>query len=370
MNSTLDSKKIAIVYDWIDKWGGVERILLMLHQLFPTANFYTSYFDPIGAPWAKDLNITTSFIQKLPKFIKKSRIASLFLYPYAFESFDFREYDVVISVTSSFAKSVVTRPETLHLCYLLTPTRYFWSHKNTYVKNPSTKFLTRPLLKNLQKWDFAAAQRPDKIISISRTVQDRCDKYYDRQSNILYPPFDTSYWKSIKAKSVDLPFEKYYLLVSRLESYKCVDLANHAFNEIGKNLVIVGTGTQKNYLKKQAEKNIVFIEGVGDQELVYLYEKAIALIMPQEEDFGYVPLEAQYFGLPTIAYRMGGATETVIDGKTGIFFDRQSVDSLVSAVQEFDKNPLKKIDVKSHGKSNLMKFDRESWKKKFLGELQ
>lgn len=172
-------RKIAIVYDWIDKWGGVERVLLTLHKIFPEAVFYTSYFDPENAGWAKDLKIKTSFIQSLPGFIKNSRIASLPFYPFAFESFNFNEYDLVISVTSSFAKSIITQPKTKHICYLLTPTRFLWSHQKDYFKK---NIINNYYLKKLKDWDFVTTRRPDKIISISQTVAKRCLKYYHRQT--------------------------------------------------------------------------------------------------------------------------------------------------------------------------------------------
>ena len=193
-------KRIAIVYDWIDKWGGVERVLLTLHKMFPEAVFYTSYFDSVKAGWAKDLKIKTSFIQKLPDFIKKSRIASLPFYPFAFESFNFNEFDLVISVTSSFAKSIITQPKTKHVCYLLTPTRFLWSHKKDYLNNRLVSYLVHGYLEKTKKWDYVAAQRPDKIISISQAVADRCLKYYKRRSEVIYPPFNIDYWREIKSK--------------------------------------------------------------------------------------------------------------------------------------------------------------------------
>ncbi|HLL61098.1 MAG TPA: hypothetical protein VK338_05245, partial [Candidatus Nitrosocosmicus sp.] len=169
--------KIAIVYDWIDKIGGVERLLLTLHEIFPDAEFYTSYYERISAPWAKDLKINTSFIQKLPSFIKKNRILSIPFYPYAFEAFDFSNFDIVISVTSSFAKAVITKPHTKHICILLTPTRYFWQDENSYIKS-FFKILAAPIINDLRSWDSIISKRPDKYISISNEVKKRTKKYY------------------------------------------------------------------------------------------------------------------------------------------------------------------------------------------------
>jgi len=358
--------KIAIVYDWIDKWGGVERVLLTFHEMFPKAIFYTSYFDGKNASWAKDFTIRTSFIQKLPNIFKRSRIASLPFYPYAFESFNFNDYDLIISITSSFAKAIITQPNTLHICYLLTPARFLWSHINEYFSSSFAKKLVNPYLNDLKKWDKIASQRPDKIISISQTVVERCKKYYGRESEVIYPPFDKEYWDKINSKP-QLKTQNYYLVVSRLERYKKVDLVIKTFNQLQNlNLIIVGKGTEENKLKQIAGKNIQFVKDLSDEELSCLYSQAQALIMPQEEDFGYVALEAQFFGCPVIAYNKGGATETVIDGETGLFFNKQSVDSLTDALERFDKISynLRENTVK-FGWKNTEKFNKDRFIENF-----
>jgi len=359
----LMNKKVAIVYDWLDKWGGVERVLLTFHKMFPKADFFTSYFDPRKASWAKDLKIKTSFIQRLPKFIRENRIISLPFYPYAFESFDFRDYDLVISVTSSFAKSIITQPGTKHICYLLTPTRFLWSHKDDYLKR-YTLFATR-YTDYLKEWDLVTAQRPDKIISISETVKNRCKKYYHRESEVIYPPFDVGYWKNVKSKvksqksKVQLKSKKFFLVVSRLEPYKKVDLAIRVFNKLNKNLVIIGEGSEENYLRKISGKNIKFLSKLTDRELVSLYMNAQALLMPQEEDFGYVSLEAQFFGCPVISYKKGGASETVIESKTGIFFNNQTESSLRQAIERFSKIKYNlRQNVLKYGLSNIERFSK------------
>lgn len=371
------TKKIAIVYDWIDKWGGVERVLLQLHEMFPEAIFYTSYFDQETASWAKDLNIKTSFLQRFPSFIKKSRILSFPFYPFIFESFDFSQYDLVISVTSSFAKSIITKPGTRHLCYLLTPPRYLWSHQKDYLRNQLVDYLLGGYLALVKKWDYVAAQRPDKIISISEIVKKRCLRYYQRESEVIYPGFDTNYWKNIKnqiskIKETDqiskiLRNKKYFLVISRLEPYKKVDLVVKVFNKLKENLVIVGEGTEEKKLKRMAGKNVIFLSKLTDEELGYLYSNAQALIMPQEEDFGYVSLEAQFFGCPVIAYKKGGALETVIDGKTGIFFANQNERSLRKAIERFNKIKYNlKNKIREFGMKNIERFSKEKFIDNFL----
>ncbi len=359
--------KIAIVYDWLDKWGGVERVLLNLHEIFPKAVFFTSYFDRQEAYWAKDFKIKTSFIQKLPNFIKKNRLLSMILFPYAFESFDFSNYDLVISVTSSFAKAVITRPETTHICYILTPTRYFY-YPETYLTTTITK-LGYLLLPGLKAWDAIAARRPDHLVSISDTVRKRVKRFYSRNSQVIYPPFDLEYWKKVDLKVkkpvAQLP-ENFYLIVSRLEHYKRIEIAIEAFNKSGKNLVVIGKGTQLPRLKNLARENVFFISDIKDDELAWFYKNARALIMPQEEEFGYTALEAQYFDCPVIAFGRGGATETILNQQTGLFFERQTSKSLIESVERYEtiEYNLRKTTRKL-GKENVRLFSRENFEKQF-----
>ena len=249
-------KKVAIVYDWMDSWGGVERVLLELHDLYPDATFYTSYYDKKKAAWAKDLKIVQSFIKYLPDFIKKNRKLSLLLYPFAFESFDFTGFDLVISVTSSYAKGVVTRPETRHICYMLTPPRFLLGQQKKYLSS-HVRFIVQPYTNYLRKWDAIASKRPDKIIAISKTVSERIKKYYGLESDYLYPPFDADYWRSLlnrhSERSEESQGQNYFLIVSRLEPYKKVDLAIEVFNRLpDRKLIIIGTGTEERALKSKS----------------------------------------------------------------------------------------------------------------------
>lgn len=360
-------KKIAIVYDWIDKWGGVERLLLHLHEMYPEAHFYTSYYDAEKAPWAKDLDIRTSFIQRLPSVIRRNRYLSFLLYPFAFESFDFSEYDVVLSVTSSFAKGIITKPHTKHISYMLTPPRYLWGMTEVYL--PGWKqAIAEPFLKKMREWDFIAAQRPDKIVTLSNHVVQRIKTYYKRESEVVYPPFDRDYWNNLTKKGVPGLPDSYYLIVSRLEAYKRIDLALSAVKE--KSLVIVGDGTLIHSLKGRASANVLFYTDCTDEELAYLYSHAQALIMPQEEDFGYVSLEAQSCGCPVITYARSGATETV-EPETSVVFERQETVSLEAALARYE-------DLSYNIRSNLNKmkfkkgeqFDARHFEKKIRDYLE
>lgn len=358
-------KKVAIIYDWIDSWGGVERVLLELHELFPNAHFYTSYYDPQKAPWAKEMNIIPSFIQRLPSVIRKNRIFSLPLFPYAFESFDLSEYDLVISVSSAFSKAVITKPHTKHICYLLTSPRYLWGMTDTYMK--ANLMISAPFMRYLRQFDFIAAQRPDIIFSISRTVATRCQKYYQRPSHVVYPPFDIEYWTHLYSQREQRrPVEDdYYLVVSRLEPYKNVLLPIKVFNNSKKKLVVIGKGTQKEKLKEKASLNITFIENITDQELANWYRHAKALIMPQEEDFGYVALEAQVTGCPVIAYEKGGASETVRAGRLNILFHNQTEEALQEALERFERTSYNGKHTLQAIEPFLEKFSKEQFQRSF-----
>lgn len=331
MNPQLSNPKIAIVYDKINKFGGAERVLLTLHEMFPDAPLYTSVYNKEKAKWADVFpRIYTSFLQNIPLAKKHNELFG-WLMPMAFESFDFKEYDLVISVTSEAAKGIITNTNTKHICYMLTPTRYLWSGYDEYFKNPLLRFFSKPIVGYLRWWDKVAAERPDKIIAISTEVQKRIKKYYGRDSEIIFPPTDFLQPSLIGGVSND-----YFLYVGRLVKYKKVDLLIDVFNHLGLPLVIVGTGAEQNKLKRMARKNIIFMGSINDKELIKVYSKAKAFMMPQDEDFGITSIEAQRFGLPVIAYNSGGAKDTVVDGMTGILFNDQTKQSLIDAICRFD----------------------------------
>jgi glycosyltransferase involved in cell wall biosynthesis len=365
--------KVAIVYDRVNKWGGAERVLLTLHELFPEAPLYTSVYDPIGAPWAKVFpKVVTSFLQKFP-FARSNHEFLAPLMPLAFESFDFSDFDLVISVTSEAAKGVRTKPGTLHICYCLTPTRYLWSHHDEYFRGQSSKAMAKPFIERLRKWDKIASQRPDKIIAISTEVKNRIKKYYGRESDIIFPPVDTNKSQTPNNKlqtnsKSQITKPEYYLIVSRLVKYKKVDLAVETFNRLGYPIVIVGTGREEGKLKRMAGKNIKFVGQVSDKKLTTHYRNAKALIMPQEEDFGIVAIEAQSFGVPVIAFKKGGAIDTVIDGKTGFFFESQTMKSLENVIKNFDDSMSKTVTDHRSIKpgdcvENANRFSKEKFKK-------
>ncbi len=354
--------KVALVYDRINKWGGAERLLLALHELFPEASLYTSVYDKEKALWAEVFDIRTSFLQNIPFASTNHELLAAFM-PLAFESFTFDEYDLVISLTSEAAKGIITKPGTIHICYCLTPTRYLWSGYDEYFKSDSLKIMSKPIVSGLRRWDIAASRRPDAFIAISKEVQKRIKKYYGRESDLVYPPVTLSA-RAQERKSATKEGE-YFLVVSRLSKftgYKRVDLVIEAVNELKIPLKIIGDGSLRKELEQMAGPTIEFIGNVNDDELGGYYKNCKALIFPGKEDLGLVMIEAQMFGKPVIAYKEGGAVELVIEAKTGIFFQQQTKKSLIEALQKFEKT---KFDSKACRK-NAEKFSMDKFKQNFL----
>ena len=357
----LNNLKIAIVYDRVNKFGGAERVLLSFHEMFPKALLYTSVYDPKKASWASVFSkIYTTFLQKIP-ILRNYHELMGWLMPIAFETYNFDNYDLVISVTSEAAKGIITGTKTLHVCYMLTPTRYLWSHYESYFKGSTFKGLTKPIVNYLRWWDEVASKRPDKIIAISTEVKRRIKKYYDRDSEIIFPPVNSPEVALVNHPRGGI----YYLYVGRLVGYKKVDLLIETFNDLGLPLVVVGIGAELSKLKRKAHNNIKFLCQVTDKELVKIYQGAKALIMPQIEDFGITSVEAQGIGVPVIAYNKGGAMDTVIPNKTGIFFNNQTKESLKQAIAKFDTMRFNNIDLINNAKN----FSKEKFKRKLQRSL-
>lgn len=353
--------KVALVYDRVNKFGGAERVLLTLHKIFPEAPLYTLVYEPKSAPWASVFKVIPTFINSFWLLRKKHEWLAPFSVM-AFESLDLKGFDVVISVTSSDAKAVITKPGQLHICYCLTPTRYFWSGQDQYAIDKKIKLIPKWLLQYFRTTDLLISKRPDKYIAISNEVKDRIQKYYHRESSVIYPSIDDKFYSKELAL---VKKRKYYLVVSRLVPYKRVKLAIEVFNILKKTLIVVGTGSELGNLKNIAEKTIKFVGSVDDTELIALYKNSKAVIFPQDEDFGLVPIEAQACGTPVIAYRKGGALETVIENKTGIFFDEQTTESLIKAINRFEKLNINPIDCQN----NALRFNNAAFKKNFLNYL-
>lgn len=348
--------KIAIIHDWLPYVGGAERALACMLELFPNATLYTSVYNrkKMG-DYFKGVDIRTSFIDHLP-FGKTKHSIYLNLMPYAFEQFDLRGYDVVLSSSTSCAKGVLTDAKTLHICYCNTPMRYAWDFYFDYLNKSNSiirKVLIHFLMHKIRLWDVLSANRVDYFIANSHNVERRIWKHYRRAADVIYPPV------SVKKNILSVPAEgSYYLVVSRLVSYKRVDLAVLAFNQLNLPLLIVGEGPEKKNLEKQAKSNIRFVGRASDEEVAEYYQQCKAFIFPGEEDCGITPVEAQSYGKPVIAYGQGGALETVIDGVTGIFFREHTAEALMDAIKKVEEVSF---DIhKIH--QNALRFDADVFK--------
>jgi glycosyltransferase involved in cell wall biosynthesis len=333
--------KLAFVHEYLNQYGGAERVLEVLGEQFPNAPIYTTLYDPRSTNGVfEGKEIRTSFLQKIPG-AKRYHHAFSALMPLAVEQFDISGFDKAFSVAASFAKGIITKPHTEHICYCLTPPRFLWDDSQKFVNEfryPGLiKSLSPLVLSYLRIWDQQASKRVDRFIAISEFVRARIRKYYGVDAEVVYPPVDVSKFEVSKTK------DEYFLMVGRLVAYKKFDLAIKAFNALGWKLKIVGTGIEEKRLKALAGKNIEFLGKVEDERLGEIYGRAQALIFPQEEDFGIVPLEAMACGTPVIAYRGGGAVETIADEKTGIFFDEQEVGSLVEILKSFNQSSFDPI---------------------------
>ena len=351
--------KIALTHDHLFQLGGAERVLLELHNMFPESPVYTLIHNPEKSGLFKDLNIKTSFLKKLP-FGQNHFKWYLWLMPIAWEEMNFSGYDIVISSSSAFSKGVLTPPNTLHISYCHSPTRYLWSDAHNYVeeiKQPKLIKKLLPLILNkLRTWDHVAAQRVDKFIANSEFVAKRIKKYYQRDSTVIYPPVET------KKFNIAAEISDYYIVVSRLRPYKKVDLVIKAFNQLGMPLKIIGSGEEEAKLKKMAKDNIEFLGELSDDQRNVILAKAKAFIHPQEEDFGIAAVEAMACGRPVIAYKSGGALETVIENETGRFFKEQTWEALADTVIRFNRDidQFDPVKIKQHSE----KFDTEVFRQK------
>ena len=355
--------RVAIVHDWLNQRGGAEVVLEALVEMYPQAPIYTSMYWPQAMPQEYcSWDIHTSFMNRLP-FVKRYHQPFLPLYPLAFEGFDFAGYDLVISNKSGFCHGIITSPDTLHICYCLTPTRFLWDYPG-YVQREGLRRLARlalpPFLNYLRVWDRAAADRADHFIAISRTVQRRIAKYYRRDSIVIQPPVDTSRYAPSDSH------DDYFLIVSRLIPYKRIDLAVRAFNELGLPLLIIGDGRDRDSLRALARSNIEFLGHVPDKKINDYFARCRAFIFPGQEDFGIAPVEAQAAGRPVIAYAAGGALDTVREGVTGAFFYDHTPEALIEVIKAFDETSYDPAIIRRHAE----RFDKRVFKERLSAFIE
>ena len=337
--------KIALVHDYLVQDGGAERVLKAFHELWPEAPIFVLFNHKNKVEGFSNADIRQSFISKLP-FGKTKYQWYLPWMPLATERHNLHQFDVVLSSTSAFAKGVLTRPDTLHISYCHTPTRYLWTDTHEYIAdlkyNRLIKAFLPKLIHRLRMWDKMSVDRVDHFIANSGNVRGRIQKYYRRDSDIIYPPVDTHLY------SPTPDIGDYFITGGRLVPYKRFDLVIHVFNRLRWPLKIFGTGPEYEALKSIAKENIEFLGKITDEQKVEFMRHARAFIHPQVEDFGITPIESMASGRPVIAYPVGGIAETVVPGETGVFFNEQTWESLLDALLKFDYRAWDSEKIREH----------------------
>lgn len=359
----MSSPRIAIVTSWITGVGGSERLIYQLHKSFPDAPIFTATYEPGNSKLFKSANIQTSWMQKLPKFLRKHQLLTIPRQWY-FGHLKLKNYDIVISAGSSEEKAV-RAPNGIHINICYTPTLQYWIKPEQYLNNegsgglnPIWRFGLKVLMPYVKSWDLNASKRPNRMYAISTAVQDRIKTYYKRESGLLYPPADIERFTSGQYSGE----RKGFVTFGRQVQHKRFDLAVAACNEIQAPLLVIGNGPEHNRLKKIAGSTVTFKSNVSDDEMVKYISKAEAFIFPNEEDFGIVAVEAQAAGIPVIAYRAGGSLDTVVEGITGEFFDEPNSSSLAKVLKNFNYKLYNHRSIIE----NAEKFSEENFKLNLL----
>lgn len=346
--------KVALVHDYLAQDGGAERVLKSLHQLWPEAPIFVLFHDKEKIKFFNNKNINESFLAKMP-FSNSSYQWYLPWMPLATEQHNLKDFDVVISTASMFAKGIITGPDTLHISYCHTPPRFLWIDNYDYIadlkQNRLVKLILPHFIHRLRIWDKMSVDRVDNFIANSRTVQQRINKYYRRESDVIYPPVELDSCSLQKTSD-------YFAAGGRLVGYKRFDLIIKTFNRLQWPLKIFGTGPELNTLKKMAKNNIEFLGQITDEAKGQVLSGAKAFIHPQLEDFGIAAVEAMACGRPVIAFSQGGATETVISNETGVFFHAQTWESLLDKVLHFNHENWDSGKIREHA----AKFDAQNFK--------
>lgn len=343
--------RIALVHDYFVQMGGAERVAEAMHESFPSAPMYTTVALPHSLPQRLRMaDIRTSPLQHLPSIERRFRHYFM-LYPFAIENFDLSEYDLIFSSSSGYAKGVRRRRNAIHVCYCHTPMRWVWRYDD-YVARERFGRLERTLLPAmlwpLRQWDLRAARQPNYYIANSRLVADRIKKIYGREAHVIPPPIDVNRFH------MSNEIDDYYLVLSRLMPYKRIDLAIEACKRMNRRLIVIGDGPDRKRLEKLGDDRIEFLGRQPDKIVNYYAARCRALLFPGEEDFGMAPLEANAAGRPVIAYRAGGAVETVEENVTGVFFDQPTSVSLGEAIEKFEGQRFDQYTLRRHAE----KFDR------------
>lgn len=364
--------KVAIIHYWFITKRGGEKVVESLLKLYPNADIYTLFYDEKKyGNSLKNHKVYTSILNT--PFLRKYYQKIFPLYPIGIRSLKLKEkYDLIISSESGPAKGVSIPNKTPHVCYIHSPMRYCWGFTNEYLK--SMKPVLRPVanffFKKLKKWDRTTIDNVDLYIANSKNVENRVKKYYNKEAKVIYPPIETHLFK--KPLNLEIKNE-YFLSFGAITPYKRIDLLVDCFNKNGEKLIVIGSGSEKEKLMKKARKNIEFKGFINDLEIESYIQKSKALVFPGEEDFGMIPLEVMSYGIPVIAFKKGGALETVVERlniqkSSGIFFDEQNSKSLQKALDFFKKNE-KYFDpewIRNHAR----KFEEKNFLKQFKMEVK
>jgi glycosyltransferase involved in cell wall biosynthesis len=340
--------RIAVVHDYFTQLGGAEKVAEELMRMLPQATLHATVALPDRMPAGlAGLPVVTSWMQQLPLMRKYYRLFFL-LYPLAVRSLDLSPYDLVISSSSGYAKGVQASRDAMHVCYCHTPMRWVWNF-DTYSAREEMGVLKRLLLpslvRGLRRWDEGASRQPDHFIANSRSVATRILQSYGRHAEIIHPPIDLNRFRASTEQ------EDYYLVLARLVSYKRIDLAVRACSRLGRRLLVIGEGPDLDRLMATAGPTVSFLGRLTDAEVEHYASRCRALLFPGEEDFGMAPLEIAAAGRPTIAYRAGGALETIVEGVTGVFFDRQEVEDLADAITRFERIEWSPAALRGHAEN-------------------
>lgn len=357
--------QVAIVCDWLTNMGGAEKVVLATSKVFPEAPVYTSVFTPETMPQFKGLDIRTTSLQKLPKFLRTRHQLFPVFRARAFRKLDLQAYDIIISIASAEAKAIRKRPGALHICYCHTPTRYYWSHYEEYKRepgfgllNPIIRLIIPPFVKWMRRLDLRSVRGVDYFIANSSTVAERIKTFYHRESYVLNPPVDMD-----RFRNLDIAGKRQgFMVIGRQVPYKRIDLAIAACNTLKLPLTIYGNGSEHTRLTAMAGPTVKLVVGASDAEVATALAHAEGYLMPQEEDFGIIQIEAMAAGTPVIAFAKGGSQDAVIEGKTGLFFAEQTVESLIEALERFDPARFDPRFIQKHAR----KFSEEQ----FISRLQ
>lgn len=343
--------KVAIVCDWLVGIGGAERVVLEMHKLYPDAPIYTSQYDPSKIDWFNDADVRTTWLQRLPKSLKKFLPL---LRAWTFSRLDLSAYDLILSSSGAEAKDVKRRPDAVHISYCHSPTHYYWTRHDEYLDQPGfprgfnwlAKLGLKIFVGPLKRWDLRAAQRPDYMLTNSTYTQAAITRYYKRDSIVVHPPVEIDRFR-ITGKP---PLRHGFVIAGRQSPYKRFDLAVEACNELKVPLVVIGDGPDHRRLEKLANRNVTFLTNVNDHDIVEHFQSALGFIMPNMDDFGIVAVEAMAAGTPVIAYKKGGALDYVIPGKTGLFFEKQTVKELVKVLETATNKSFDHEAIADHAK--------------------